>query len=268
MNKNILLLVEGAKTETKFYGKMVELILKEYGDDFIIWPFETNIYELYRKVKNDEFLDVKSSLIESSKKYKGELGNKKFAYIYLIFDLDAHDVRTMDKRSLEEIFNENVIKAREMVEYFDNETIENKGKLYINYPMMESYKFTNPKTFFDSSYKDETITLSEAKKFKSYVNERKKNFNVHISDLTVDNIKNLIIQNIFKLNQLENNKWAMIDTYEEFKGASSGTKIIDAQQKFIDKGKLSILNTSLFMVVDYFGGNTSFYSDLKIKCEQ
>lgn len=174
----------------------------------------------------------------------------------------------MDKRSLEEIFNENVIKAREMVEYFDNETIENKGKLYINYPMMESYKFTNPKTFFDSSYKDETITLSEAKKFKSYVNERKKNFNVHISDLTVDNIKNLIIQNIFKLNQLENNKWAMIDTYEEFKGASSGTKIIDAQQKFIDKGKLSILNTSLFMVVDYFGGNTSFYSDLKIKCEQ
>lgn len=266
MNKNILLIVEGARAESRFFKRVDDLIKDKLGTGFEICSFNTNIYTLYEKIKSDgEFLNVKDVLIEMHEDYRKLLKDKEFLYIYLIFDLDPHHPRKSEKRIDKKVINNNMKIILEMAKHFDNETEPTKGKLYINYPMMESFKDCNSSTFFDNSYKDEIIEnlSSNVKKFKQYIG-RKKISNYHINRLTFDNIENLIVQNIFKLNLLINNKWEMIQKYKDYENDANCITILNAQKKLIDEDKLFILNTSLFLIVDYFGSKkeNNFYPNL------
>jgi len=74
--------------------------------------------------------------------------------VYLFFDYDFHNKNL----SLDEINRQ----VREMLSLFDNET-EN-GKLYIDYPMVESIRYT--KMLPDSNYWSYTISRKDCSKFK------------------------------------------------------------------------------------------------------
>ena len=139
MNKKVLLIVEGNKTEPKIFNKIQEL----FGLDFEIFCFGTNIYSLYKLMKENDFnVNIKDLLAEVHPEYKNDLDNQ-FVYTYLIFDLDPHHSKKEETRTIEELVNDNIQIVESMANYFVDETDPTIGKLYINYPMIESYKDCN-----------------------------------------------------------------------------------------------------------------------------
>ena len=96
--------------------------------------YGTNIYELFRELQNDEFLDTYSIIQKNIKDKKNQpptYDRDDIAEIYLFFDLDDHATQ-------KNLVSPNTDSILEMLSLFDNET--NNGKLYISYPMFEAYK--------------------------------------------------------------------------------------------------------------------------------
>lgn len=119
-----------SKLEKNFMGK-THAIKCVYGAD---------IYQLYRKLKEEDFVvDIVSFLKERSEYNRKKLdgyGNDSFSYVYFFFDYDAHATKADDKQIIE------------MLDFFNNET--DQGKLFISYPMVEAIKhFKDKATFKD-----------------------------------------------------------------------------------------------------------------------
>ena len=133
----ILFIFEGNKREPQLFDSIQRLFFPK-DNDTIVCSFGNNIYELYRQLEElGGDGDVVSLLRE---KYYGKDGNpfehitasSDFSEIYLFFDYDFHN----ENYPLSELNRQ----LEEMLRLFDNET-EN-GKLYINYPMVESIRYT------------------------------------------------------------------------------------------------------------------------------
>lgn len=127
MESNILIIVEGARTEPAFFNRLLGV----FDQNFEIYCFGTNIYTLYKRMKEIEFNgDLKSVLIELHPEQR-ELLSKKFAYTYLVFDCDVHHPKKEDIRCIEEIIADNFSKLREMAEYFVDETDPSVGSFIL-----------------------------------------------------------------------------------------------------------------------------------------
>lgn len=125
--RKILLLVEGEKLEVK----LIEKAFQEYKLDlnYSIYPYSTNIYDLYERMfkGNENDLDALDLLgVLKERDPSNTILDEEFSDILLIFDYEPQD----------HLFSEERIKL--MLNYF-NESTDN-GKLYINYPMCESFK--------------------------------------------------------------------------------------------------------------------------------
>ena len=96
--------------------------------------YGTNIYELFRELQNDEFLDTYSIIKKNIKDVDSQpptYDRDDIAEIYLFFDLDNHATQR-------ELISKGIDSISKMLDLFDNET--DNGKLYISYPMFEAYK--------------------------------------------------------------------------------------------------------------------------------
>lgn len=129
--KRTLLIVEGQHEKYE----LMELLLKCFPEIYVkrenIEVFHTNIYILYEKIKevynedwDEQDVDL-VMLIRDIKHYSQSFKRSYFTDIIMIFDYERHDPN----------FSED--KICRMQKYF-NDSIE-RGKLYINYPMVESY---------------------------------------------------------------------------------------------------------------------------------
>ena len=127
-----LLIVEGNHEK----NELMKLLLKCFPeidmklDDIVI--YETNIYMLYQNLEKmypDGWYeqDVNLPLLVSKKKgIEPSLDAANFTTILLIFDYERHDPNYSEEKIVQ------------MQEYFQDET--SVGKLYLNYPMVESYQ--------------------------------------------------------------------------------------------------------------------------------
>lgn len=257
MESNILIIVEGEKTEPAFFNRL----MSEFDQNFEIYCMGTNIYTLYKKMKEIEFNgDLKSILIELHPNQRAVL-SKKFAYTYLVFDCDVHHSKKQDLRCIEEIIADNFPKLIEMAEYFVDETDPSVGKLYINYPMMESYRDCD--NFFDENYQSTMVALPAILSYKKDVGKRKLSC-VRIDSYTEKQFSSLVLQNIFKLNTIITGVWNK-PSYEEYLLQSNTKRILLAEQAIAKRLEaLSVINTSLFIISDYFGNRDGFYDKLII----
>lgn len=257
MESNILIIVEGARTEPAFFNRLLGV----FDQNFEIYCLGTNIYTLYKRMKEIEFNgDLKSVLIELHPEQR-ELLSKKFAYTYLVFDCDVHHPKKEDIRCIEEIIADNFSKLREMAEYFVDETDPSVGKLYINYPMMESYRDCDD--FFDENYKSTMVSLPAILSYKKDVGKRKLS-RVRVDSYTEKQFSLLVLQNIYKLNVILTDTWSKL-SYEEYLIQSSAKRILLAEQDIAKRSKmLSVINTSIFILSDYFGNRDGCYDKLKI----
>ena len=253
MNKKVLLIVEGNKTEPKIFNKIQEL----FGLDFEIFCFGTNIYSLYKLMKEYDFnANIKDVLAEVHPEYRDDLNNQ-FVYTYLVFDLDPHHSKKDENRTIGKLVRENIEIVESMADYFVDETDPTIGKLYINYPMVESYKDCDD--FFDNNYEAEVIDIDRIVDFKEIVG-KKKLANIRVDKYNKDNVENLIIQNIFKMNSICSMKWAM-PNYECYRDETD--QVLKCEKLIVSKtNQVSVLNTCLFLVVDYFGNKAGFYNHL------
>lgn len=262
-NKSIkvLLIVEGEELEPGFFNRLTAV----YGVNMEIYIVGTNIYALYTKMKEYNFLcNIKDVLPEVGKDLEGkaEILADNFAYTYLIFDFDAHHKTPIEREQdieIDTIVQNNISKLSEMAEYFVDETDPSIGKLYINYPMMESFRDCD--TFFDPAYRSRVITIDDLRRYKSIAGQRRLS-GIALDNYTKENFSELTRLNIYKLNSMMTDRWD-VPTYQQYLEIVECKKILVNQiSKIQNERKVSVLNTALFVLVDYYGNQRGFYDSI------
>lgn len=243
MSSIILCVTEGERTEVK--------ILKHLQAEFLDKPIEiicfgTNIYQLYRKIKDEdiEFLITYEILQEISQERKGErddvlsqYSQTEIAEIYLFFDYDGHD-------NLSDKYPECI---ENMLSIFNNET-EN-GKLYISYPMVEAFKHP--------IVENETYDISQGKKYKNYVSKicPKKLSKYTNQPLSKIEWSVFFIEHIKAINFLVTNNFTYPSDYSCIYESFTQTGIYQSQiVKYIEpKNHVLVLTPFALFLIEYLG---------------
>lgn len=233
--RKVLFITEGDVDEPAFIDKVFE---KCYPNvEYKYYPYSTNIHTLTNLLftdeeEIDEFLDIRKVLKENeTNEYKKERLSEEYSDIVLVFDFDPHS----DKPQFERI--------KKMLKFFNDST--DNGKLYINYPMMQSYKHI--KSYFDEDFKDRVIEVSACSKYKELVGEES-----IIKDLRKYHypiIMKLIGFHLKKANYMLNESYS-IPSYEDFYKIDLDC-IYELQCKLKDNNKVSVLNTFVFNIIEY-----------------
>lgn len=129
-----LLIVEGNHEKNRLFWLIFNCFpeIDIRMDD--IWIYGTNIYILYEDIEKQYGIrwgesndDIDLPFVISKKQHLDVLRYKEdFTNIILVFDYERHDVNFSEKKILK------------MQKYFSDAA--DMGKLYINYPMIESYQ--------------------------------------------------------------------------------------------------------------------------------
>ncbi len=209
-----------------------------------------NIHMLYQKIKAMDFniniVDFITSLPEVSKEDKETIEKERpFAFVYLLFDYDPQHYGLVKKDNVERGLSD----IGEMIGYFNNETDPTVGKLYVNYPMFESYRdcsLSDP-----LSFKERNVSLKDCSEYKRIVGER--GFQTNVSKLTKTDIIKLIWMNACKANYVSTKKYSK-PSYHEYLHVASQENVYGAERaNIIENGYVSVLHSSLFTAADYFG---------------
>ena len=143
----ILFVFEGGKAEPLVFDSLAKLFLT--GEDVRVVTCEHDLPTLFTRLKKNDYdlfrsLPLKENGIEIP---DGVRIDTLFSQIFLFFDYDFHNRIGVEK--VNEILEE-------MLEYFDDETVN--GKLYVNYPVIESLKYT--KEMPDEKYHEYVVSRS------------------------------------------------------------------------------------------------------------
>lgn len=149
----ILFVFEGERREPMLFKSIEHLFFPSRGEN-IVCSFGNNIYELYRQMHSlGEGADIVGVLKENGA-ISGDFDMADFSDVFLFFDLDIHNENQSVETSIAQI--------SEMLSYFDNET--ETGKLFINYPMIESIYHTA--ALPDNEYWQYTVPISDCSDYK------------------------------------------------------------------------------------------------------
>jgi hypothetical protein len=151
----------------------------------------------------------------------------------LIFDLDPHDKEySPDKITI-------------MVKYFNESTSKTKGKLYINYPMIEAFYHMRsiPDHFFETYVA--TLTELTAGRYKERVNKENRNGDYQKFASNKMECSIVILQNIDKARRL-------IGTEAEGLALPEQSAILIAQLKQLHiHAQVAVLCTCPFFINEY-----------------
>lgn len=160
----ILFVFEGDEREPRLYRTLERLYFTKENNN-IICSFGNNIYDLYNALQEyDGYGDVVSILRERLAErgdtiLDGVKRRTDISEIFLFFDYDFQNSQMP--------LNEINARLEKMLTLFDDET--GNGKLYINYPMVESIRYT--KELPDVEYVNYVIGREECKDFKRLARE-------------------------------------------------------------------------------------------------
>jgi hypothetical protein len=186
---------------------------------------------------NEQDLDSLDLLgVLKEKDPNAKLLDENFSDVLLIFDYEPQDNRFHPDR------------IQLMLNYFNEST--DRGKLYINYPMMESYKHL--KSVPDNEYKERKVSLDiiVQGKYKELVGIEGKKYS-DIRKYSKELFREIIIHNIKKSNYIVNK----VNDIEDLKStyySINFTDVLDTQNQLLNNMKLVyVLNTCLFFICDY-----------------
>lgn len=150
----ILFVFEG-KRERKWFRPISHFFLKDEVVEYYI--VGTTFHLLYTNLVANDW-DIVGTLKQMEHE-KGEsnlasYNSSDFAEIFLFFDYDPHS----GGGNIDQLNKE----LDEMLSYFDNETTN--GKMYVNYPMIESLRYT--KALPDENYHSYTCLIQDCARFK------------------------------------------------------------------------------------------------------
>jgi hypothetical protein len=237
---NILFIFEGEKTEQKITENLTKYFINEHKNTIVTCAYCAEIYQLYNEISQDIDLDTFTLL---KRRPANEItlepySRNDFAEIYMFFDYDGHSTLANDE------------KIEELLTVFNEET--EKGKLYINYPMVESLKHIN----IEQNFKDSTVSAKENIKYKRLVDSEAENNYKQINSYTKEIWIELIELHIKKANFIINNDYLIPESnltqYLIFKSQF---------EKYIKiNNSIAVLNSFPLFLLDYYGIN--FISNL------
>ena len=206
-NRNILFIVEGSNDEPKFICRLFDVC--NMGS-FNTYSYNTNIHVLANHLRIDypDFDEDVTDLLAILRSYESnpdklKILNKEYTDIFLIFDLDPQD----------HMINFTMIKR--ILDYYIDST--NQGKLFINYPMMQSYKHF--KILPDDNFKNLRINLEQCRSYKYMVEEYSKYTNVDVYDYIT--FVSLAVHHLRKANYILNGVYSETSMEEYLKMNSS-----------------------------------------------
>lgn len=252
----ILFVFEGAKREPDLFGAIETLFFQDKQS--IVCSFGNNIYELYNELQSYEGDgDIVSILKEryqgqANSPFKDDLRSSDFSEIYLIFDYDFQN-----KNLPLEVMNSQI---EEMLALFNDET--DNGRLYINYPMVESIRYTKTlpdKDFWtyvvtrkdctDSSFKSLADSFSDYKSLDFLTLSARRPATEKEISSRLGNWSRLIAQNVSKANYLCCGENAI----PEDKDVVNQLAVFDAQKRYLTSSEsVSILSAFPLFLFDYF----------------
>lgn len=234
--RNLLFITEGEIDEPKFIEKFLKKCMS--GVEYSIYSYSTTIHTLAKLIFNkneeiDEDLDIKKVLKEEETNLvKREILEKDYTDIVFVFDFEPH----CDSPEFK--------KVGKMIQHFNDSA--NMGKLYINYPMMQSYKHL--KAMPDSDFRNrriETIDVSNYKKIVDRESEYKnlKNYNFPLC-------MKIIGHHLMKANYIVTRKYELMNK-EEFINLDY-LKIYNIECEHNEKEQwVDVLNTFLFFLIEF-----------------
>lgn len=262
----ILFVFEGEKREPTLFRTMLHLFFPQIKDK-ILCSYKNNIYNLYRKInETDESQDIVSVLRQ---KWQGEPDNlfkdiyttSDISEIYLFFDYDCQNQTKGKELTLQQLNQQ----MEELLSFFDDET--GNGKLYVNYPMIESIRYT--KLLPDKNYNSYTIPISECINFKQRAAEFSAYPNLDFISFKYDNKKNsLKIPNNEQCETIKQN-WQYLKEQNVRKALllTTGSKQIPQKKELISQhdifssqirkyikvdNSVSVLNSLPLFLYEYF----------------
>lgn len=146
VSRKILFITEGPVDELH----LLKSICKDLHaiEEYEFYSYRTDFHQFARLLipenELDENLDILLTLkSQETNDENRKLLSQKYTDVYIVFDLDPHAVKVDYK------------KLRLLVTYFTNSS--DMGKLFINYPMMQSYKHL--KSLPDIDFENRTVNL-------------------------------------------------------------------------------------------------------------
>jgi hypothetical protein len=243
----ILFVFEGGKAEPRIFESIGKLFLSGEELRTVVCGFD--LPTLYSRLKNNgEDLFRSLPLDENGIDVPaGKRLDTLFSQIFLFFDYDFQNRMGLEK------LNEILV---EMLDFFRDET-EN-GKLYINYPMVESLKYT--KEIPDTHYFEYVATRQECadhefkQKAEQFAYPQAKAYRfIDLSktkrDVASSNWDGLKLQNVMKANYILTGDNVMPD----IKATVNQAAIFSAQiTKYVSlKDQVAILNSFPIFLFDY-----------------
>ncbi len=243
----ILFVFEGGKAEPTVFDSIGKLFLS--GEELRIVKCRHDLPTLYSNLVRNDYDLFRSLPLEENgiTPPHGKRIDTLFSQIFLFFDYDFQNRIGTEK--VDDILSE-------MLDFFDDET-EN-GKLYINYPMIESLKYTKEPP--DAEYANYVATREECANHKFKGNAEKfayaqaKAFRFidlgkTEAEKVVENWQNLKFQNVCKANFLISGEYAI----PEDKTAVNQKAIFRAQvDKYVEVNEsVAILNSFPIFIFDY-----------------
>lgn len=257
--ENILFIVEGKIGEVEHIKGFLNEF--EITTKIKIYSFCTNIYPIFKYISENEIekeeTDTTLLITQIIRGIKSDKNNikkleeidgirkNKYSQIILIFDFDGHAEGNA------------AYKISEMMNFFDDS--EENGKLYINYPMLESINHIENKG--DIGFYSRKASK---KKFKSYKNEVE-NFRNQSTIQNKNELREIIKKHIIKNNYLsdkkvkeltndtkiENEMKKLEKSSEKYLFENIDTKkIFEVQKKlFEEKEEVHVLNTSFIPLI-------------------
>ena len=181
----MLIITEGSQTEPKLLKQLARCF--QTLNKFEIYSYKTNLYDLYTYIEDylvdgDELDgDILQILVERERAQSQRLVlQQNYSDILLVFDFEPQDHRY------------DFHKLQTLLKVF-NESTEN-GKLYINYPMVESFKHF--KSINDVEYIERKVSLANIRQYKD-IAARECGIG-NIGDLTKDKYIMIINENLKK----------------------------------------------------------------------
>lgn len=239
---NTLLIIEGEQCEKNFFDKFIEIVKADKNIKIV--KFCNDVYELYKKIDDLVYTTTKDVILKECQlddQTRGELENTQFVYTYLIFDLDLQDGQ-------EEEHQAKLQQVAKMLKVFADETGD-YGKLFVNYPMMESYRHLNLDNLDTLYNKSVTADNNVLTRYKDRVS--KEGTNKNVKHYTSHDFCNITMAHLKQANLLLNGKFAK-PTPQEYQEIIDIAKIHNKQsQRIIDENEMLVLNTSTFMYSEY-----------------
>lgn len=242
--------MEGERKEIRLISRLKELFLPQ---NISIASYGTSLYQLYDYLEeycdfNFEDLDVLLALkAHETDENKKAIFDEKYTDVLLIFDFDPQD----DKFD--------ITKISKLMSYF-NDSTEN-GKLYINYPMVESfYHLSNIREIqVDEYFIDSKFTVKELKEHKYKSRAVSEGTDLDIGRMSKEMIENIMYQQSCKANYILEENYEILDDY----GQEKMIMILDKQNNLLNEtGEAYVLNTCSFFVLEFYPANVDFLNNI------